>query len=104
MGDTSFIRRGAFSAVGVTAYTTAIGWLLFGAEHILRAKPDTILAPISFLTLLVLSVGVVGCLIFLRPVLMYLDGKKVEAVKLIMATLAWLALFTLLLFITQVVI
>lgn len=98
-----FIRRSFLSAVGVTAYTTAIGWLLFNAHRLFGERPDTALAPISVLTLLVLSVGIVGTIIFLRPVLMYLDGKKTDAVKLLVATLAWLALFTVILFVVQFV-
>ncbi len=101
MEHLSLVRRGLVSALGVIAYTTVVGGLLFNANHIFGNRPDTALAPISMLTLLVLSAGVVGCLIFLKPVLMYLEGKKAEAVKLIMTTLSWLALFTVVLLVVQ---
>lgn len=104
MERSTIIRRSLLSALGVTAYTTGIGSLLFNAKYIFGDRPDTVLAPISLLTLLVLSVGIVGTLIFLRPILVYLDGKKAEAVKLLTATLAWLALFTAVLLIVQFVI
>ncbi len=98
----SLLRSAFLQAVGVVLYTAAIGWLLFNVERAV-GRPESALAPISFLTLLVLSVGVVGSLIFVRPVLTYLEGKKVEAVKLLVATLAWLGVFTAVLLIVQFV-
>jgi hypothetical protein len=100
--DKITVQRGFVSALGVTAYTALVGGLMFNAEHFFGNKPDTVLAPISVLTMLVLSVGIVGCLIFLKPIIMYLDGKKVEAVKLVVATLAWLAGFTVVLLGVQI--
>lgn len=102
MSITAIIRAGLLSAAGVIAYTTAIGSFMFNA-HGAFTGPDTVLAPISMLTLLVLSVGVVGSLIFVRPVLIYLDGKRVEAVKLLIATLSWLGVFTAVLLLFQLI-
>ncbi len=97
------IRRGLLSAAGVTAYVTIVATFMFNAKALFGDKPNTVLAPISMLVLLVLSVGVVGTLIFLRPVLTYLDGKKLEAVQLLVATLAWLGLAAVVLFAVQVI-
>lgn len=97
----SLIRQGFLHAAGVALYTSLVGSLMFNAERFFGGKPDTVLAPISVLTLLVLSVGIVGCLIFLKPILVYLDGQKAEAVKLVVATLVWLAIITALLIIFQ---
>ena len=56
--------------------------------------PQNILAPITILMLLVLSVAIVGMLIFAKPVIMFLDGQKKEAVSLTIFTISWLAAFT----------
>lgn len=53
----------------------------------LNNKPDTVMAPIVMLSLLVFSVSVVGLLIFGRPVMWCLDGRKKEALRLVIYTL-----------------
>jgi len=57
--------------------------------------PDTVLIPIMMLSLFVFSAGLMGFLIFGRPIMWYWDGKKREALLLLLSTLA--ALFTILL-------
>jgi hypothetical protein len=53
-----------------------------------------ILVPIAILSLLVLSVTVVGTLIFGRPVLIYLNGQKKEAIQFLGYTVLWMFLIT----------
>ena len=64
------------------------GAFLFG-----EGGPDepNILYPIIALSLLVLSVCVMGYLIILRPLLMYVDGQKKEAIEFFMKTVATFA-------------
>lgn len=50
------------------------------------------IASIAFLTLFVLSAAVTGGLVLGKPVLMYLDNQKSDAIKLFIYTLCWLAL------------
>lgn len=52
------------------------------------------IAPVVFLSLLVISVATVGSLIFVKPVMLYIDGKKSEAVTLLFWTIASLAVIT----------
>jgi membrane-bound metal-dependent hydrolase YbcI (DUF457 family) len=59
---------------------------------------DTILIPISLLSLLVLSVLVMGSLFLLRPVTFYLDGKKEEALRFLGATILAFAVIVFLFF------
>ena len=51
--------------------------------------PDdsTILGPIALLSLLTLSVAVMGYLFFFQPIRMYLEGEKAAAVKFFLHTL-----------------
>lgn len=51
-------------------------------------KPDTILAPTVMLLLFVFSAGLTASLVFGRPILWYMDGKKKEAIHLLAYTLA----------------
>jgi hypothetical protein len=63
------------------------------AERIF-GKMDSVIGAIGFLMLFVLSAGVVGSLIVGKPIFMYLDGKKKEAVSLLVTTLGCLAIIT----------
>ncbi len=50
--------------------------------------PDTILAPITMLSLLVLSAATMAYLFFYQPLMMYLEGNKQDAVRFFVKTLA----------------
>lgn len=56
--------------------------------------PDTIFAPMLMISLLVFSVATMGFLFFYRPLQMYLDGQKQEAVAFFLKTLGTFAAFT----------
>ena len=85
------IQRSFLNALGVTAYVTVIATVMQNGENIFGNMNQT-LAPIVFLILFVLSAGVTGGLVLGKPVLMYLDNQKKEAVELFLYTLCWLAL------------
>ena len=53
---------------------------------------DSLIDPIAVLTLFVLSAAITGSLILGKPVLMYMNGSKPEAIKLFFYTIGWLAL------------
>lgn len=90
------IKHAAINAGLTTAYIVGISFFLNNIQHIFPAnKPDTVLAPIFMLSLLVFSVAMMGILIFGRPILWYLDGKKKEAVTLLAYTLGVFLLLTL---------
>ena len=67
--------------------------ITYGPAYV-RDKPDTILAPMAMLSLLVFSVALMGYLFFLQPVQMFLEGQKVEAVELFTKTLGAFAVIT----------
>lgn len=52
----------------------------------LKNKPDTFFAPVVFLSLLTLSVAVIAFLFFYQPLMLFIDGKKKEAVNLFVKT------------------
>lgn len=95
------ILRSLINALLAFVYIFCIGlFFRYGADKI----PDKVLgplAPVIFLLLFVMSAAIMAILIFGKPVLMYLDGQKKEALKLLFYTVGWLAvfLFTIILFV-----
>src|SRR3989338_3516852 len=90
---TQLALQALLQAVGVFIYIAGIGWILTNGERIF-GKMQNLWGPITFLMLFVLSAAVVGVLIFVRPVLLYLDNKRTEAITLLLTTIAWLAVIT----------
>ena len=78
----------------VLVYTSGVAWLLFNGKK-LFGGPDTFLAPLFMLLLFVLSATIVGTLMLGRPLLLYLDGEKREALQFFGCTLLWIFLITL---------
>lgn len=60
----------------------------------LRNKPDTFFAPIVFLSLLTLSVAVMAFLFFYQPLMLFIEGKKKEAVNHFVKTVSIFAVIT----------
>ena len=55
---------------------------------------ETLLVPMMMLSLFVLSAAVMGFLFVAEPLTLYLDGKREEAVKFFLTTVASFALIT----------
>ena len=85
-------------SVGVLIYTTFIAYLMMSADQ-LHGNMSSLLGPIAFLMLFTLSAAVVGMLIFGRPVMLYLDGKKKEAMNFAGTTVGFLFIEALVIFI-----
>lgn len=88
------IKNAFLNASGAALYVVAVASFLF---YVLRsfAPVDNVFIPIVMLLLLVFSVALMGVLIFGRPILWYLDGKKQEAFSLLAHTLVIFLLITL---------
>jgi len=76
-------------SLGVVTYIFLVATFMRNAERIF-GKEDTVIAVMTVLTLFVLSATIVGGLIFCKPVMMYLDGDKKDALKMLLHTIAWL--------------
>jgi len=50
------------------------------------------LAPAVMLILLVISATITGMLVLGKPILLYLENKKIEAIKMLSYTVGWLAI------------
>ena len=82
------------NALLAAAYIVFVVLLISYGPALVRDKPDTILAPMAMLSLLVFSVAFMGYIFFFRPVLMYLNGQKREAVEFFTKTLVAFAVIT----------
>ncbi|MDD2730627.1 MAG: hypothetical protein PHW33_00685 [Candidatus Portnoybacteria bacterium] len=80
-------------SLGVSAYITAVATLMNQGNQWF-GKEDKFLTPVAVLMLFVLSAAITGSLVLARPILLYLEGRKSDAVKLFLWTLGWLLILT----------
>ncbi len=80
---------GFFHALCVAVYASLIAFMMTNGENWFGPATD-FWGPALILMLLCLSAAVVGSLIFIRPALWVLDGRKKEALILLLYTLGWL--------------
>lgn len=85
------LRNAFFAAVYIAGITSLINFFgtMFGGTD------DTIMAPMVMLSLLVLSVAIMGYLFVFEPVRMYAEGKKQEAIAFFGKTVGSFAIFVL---------
>lgn len=89
------MTKNPYLNAGIAAlYIVCIAFLISYGPALVRDKPDTILAPMAMLSLLVLSVAFMAYAFFLQPVLLYMDGKKREAIEFFTRTLVAFASIT----------
>lgn len=94
----NIIKIAALNALATTAYIVAVASFLFYAPKVFKSGDDTVLIPIVMLMLFVFSAATTGLLLFGRPAFWYLDGKKKEALSLLVSTLIIFLLITLVAF------
>ena len=90
------MKYALIDSLGTTAYVVAVAvFMYFGSEDAFGTTPS-VFAPIVMLMLLVLSVAIVGSLMFGRPAMWYVDGKKKDALRLLVQTLGIFLIVTVL--------
>lgn len=96
------IKRAFVDAVGTALYVILIASFIFSLRSFFPEAEDNLIIPISMLLLFVCSAAITGFLVFGKPVMLYIDGKKREAVSLLGYTLGILVLLTLVSFIVLI--
>jgi len=88
------LKHALIHAGATAAYVSlVVSGMMFAGNMIQGPDSDNIiLVPIIMLLLFVTSAAITGSLVFGRPILWYLDGKKKEAIQLLVYTLAFLVL------------
>lgn len=103
MKNTSLILNSFLQATGVALYIVLVSLIVNNAQKIF-GKMDTFFGPVAFLLLFVLSATITGGLTLGRSVILYLENRKTEAVKLFLYTVGWLFVLTVIAFIIQLLI
>lgn len=87
-------KNPVINALSASAYIILVVTVMTFVTQPLKNKPDTFFAPITFLSVLTLSVAVMAFLFFYQPLLLFIDGKKKEAVNLFVKTVGIFAAIT----------
>lgn len=82
------LKTAFLNAIGTALYVAGVGSFMYFGTMIKIGRKATFLAPIAMLLLFVSSAALTGYLIFGKPALLYVDGKKKEALNLLSYTLA----------------
>jgi len=93
------IKRAFLDAIGTTAYIILIASFMYYLQNNAPENTPTIIIPIAMLLLFVFSAALTSFLVFGKPVMLYLDRKKKEAISLIGYTIGILAIITIITFI-----
>ncbi len=88
----SIILYSLLSTLGVASYTSAVAWLMFNGNAIFGKEDSSFLMPMLFLLLFIISATITGFLVLGRPIYLYFNGQKMEAVKTLGLTLLFLVL------------
>ena len=92
------IKYAWINALATSAYIVLVASFIYILGNAFPGPDKTILIPIAMLLLFVFSAAFTGFLVFGRPVMWYLDGKRKEAIFLLFYTLAILFIITLVAF------
>ena len=87
-------RYALINSVGTALYIILIVSFMYLGVKGIFGREETILIPIAMLMLFVFSAAFTGALVFGRPIMWYLDGKKRQALSLIFYTLGFFLLIT----------
>lgn len=96
------IQQSFVHAAGVFFYTIVVATILMNGGKIFGPM-RTVWGPVTFLMLFVLSATIVGLLVLGKPVILYANGAKGEAIKFLGYTIGWLCLILALVLLTQTV-
>ena len=99
---TNIIKRAFINSFGTAVYIILVATFIFSLQN-LSIKEEKVIIPIGMLLLFVFSAAITGFLVFGKPIMLYIDGKKKEAVSLLGYTLAILFLITVLVFILLII-
>jgi len=86
MKDKKLFFYGAAHSLGVLAYVSLVVLFMNNAEKFF-GNGDNVMAGVIMLLVFILSALITSSLVLGKPILLYLDGKKSEALKLLFYTI-----------------
>jgi len=96
-------KFGLFQAIGVAGYCSLIGMVLWQGGNIFP-KVNAYFGPVMFLLLFSTSALICGLMVFYKPYKLFFEGKKKEAIEVVVSTALWLFLFLAIFFALMVLI
>lgn len=101
----NILRSALVNSSITTIYIIAISIFIYwgGNNQIGKLDNNFFLIPIAFLMLFVFSAAITSYFVFGRSLLIYLDGRKKEAISIISYTLCILFIYTLIALIVLIV-
>ena len=95
-------KAGFLQAAGIAGYCSLIGIILWQGGNIFP-KVNAYFGPVMFLLLFSTSVLVCGLLVFYKPYKLFFEGKKKDAIEIVVSTALWLFLFLAIFFASMVI-
>jgi len=92
MENKRLYSKSFINAAGTLLYVLLVALFISNANA-LFGRADQNLTPVFVLLLFVVSATITGWLVLGKPLLLYLENKKKEALQLFGYTVGWLALF-----------
>jgi hypothetical protein len=96
------MKKPFLHALGAALYIVIIVLVAQGVGTLLKNQNDSIIIPMTMLSLFVLSAAIMGYIFLSEPLQLYLDGQKKEAVSFFAKTVGifacFVAVFAILLF------
>lgn len=90
MDNNYLIKRAIGDALGTALYVFLVSQIMIHGDQLFGEIENNSFAPMVFLLLFLFSALVTGYLVLGKPIMMYLDGQKKEAVRLLFYTGAFL--------------
>jgi hypothetical protein len=98
MLNSKLIKKSLINAGLAALYVFVLSLLMSNNKTIPKGAPEFLIG-VGMLLVFVISATVMGYLVLGKPILMYLDGAKKEALKLFYLTVTWLVLIAVIVFI-----
>lgn len=96
------IKISFLNSFGTLAYVGAVSWFIANGDRIF-GKMSGYLAPVAFLLLFVISAAITGILVLGKPAILFYEGNKKEAIRLLLLTLSWLVFYLGIIFIYLII-
>jgi len=102
MPKSKLILWSILDSLGMLVYTSGVAWLMYNGNT-LFGQMTGFWGPLAILLLFVFSALVVGLLVLGRPIYLYLEGARPDAIKLLFYTVGWIFLIVIMIFAAIVV-
>ena len=100
MKNSKLILYALLSALGTTLYVSGVAWFMTNIEKGAFGMIRDLRVPLAMILLFIFSAAITASLVLGKPILLYLDNFKKEAIKLFFYTLGFLLIAILIVFCT----